>query len=146
MFGKLIVWSWLRNFLFILNNSLVFINRRSLFNMNVCVFVRLSEILWNYKKVNATSAEARLAPGSCTVEYKQLDMCTQSLQCCSAWPKPILPIPKMQTMLPQRCNEFFLLLSSNYGKNNMRFSLKFTLVSWNKLWDLVISQQKKWQL
>ena len=32
-------------------------------------------------KINATSTEARLAPSNCKVEYKQLDMCTQSIQC-----------------------------------------------------------------
>ena len=37
-------------------------------------------------KVNATSTEARLAPGSCTVEYKQLTVCT-CVQCCLALPK-----------------------------------------------------------
>ena len=31
------------------------------------------------KSVNETSIEARLAPGSCTVEYKQLYMCTLSV-------------------------------------------------------------------
>ena len=39
-----------------------------------------------------------LAPGSCTMEYKQLDMCTKITQCCSARPKLILPIPKMQAL------------------------------------------------
>ena len=60
--------------------------------------------VWNFvklgKTVNITSAEARLTLGSCTMEYKQLDMFTQSTQCCSAWPKPILPIWKMQTLFP----------------------------------------------
>ena len=31
-----------------------------------------------------------MAPGSCTVQYKQLMTCTQSLQFCCARPKPIL--------------------------------------------------------
>ena len=29
--------------------------------------------------------------GSCTVDYKQLYMSTLTVQCCSAWPKQILP-------------------------------------------------------
>ena len=33
------------------------------------------------------NTEARLAPGSCTVQYKQLMICIKSLQFCSAWPK-----------------------------------------------------------
>ena len=40
------------------------------------------------------STEARLAPGSCTVEYKQLDMCTWNKKSCSARPKIILSSPK----------------------------------------------------
>ena len=48
--------------------------------------------------------KARLAPGSCTVQYKHMDMCTeecqqlkictQSVQSCSAWLKPVLPTLK----------------------------------------------------
>ena len=34
-----------------------------------------------------TSTEARMAP---LVEYKQLSMCTLSVQNCSAWPLPII--------------------------------------------------------
>jgi hypothetical protein len=40
--------------------------------------------------------KARVAPGSCTVEYKQLETCKQIIQCCSARPKPILSDPKMK--------------------------------------------------
>jgi hypothetical protein len=42
------------------------------------------------ESVNKTSSEARLALDSCTVEYKQLYMCTLCIGSCSAWPKPIL--------------------------------------------------------
>ena len=31
------------------------------------------------------NTEARLAPGNCTVQYKQLNMWTQSVEFCSAW-------------------------------------------------------------
>ena len=35
--------------------------------------------------------QARLVPGSCTVEYKMPDMShVYEHQCCSAWPKPVL--------------------------------------------------------
>ena len=44
----------------------------------------------NFLSDNETSTEARLAPDSFTVEYKQLQMCTLSGQKCSAWPKPML--------------------------------------------------------
>ena len=37
------------------------------------------------KSVNETNTEVRLAPGSCTVEYKQLTVCT-CVHFCSAWP------------------------------------------------------------
>ena len=47
----------------------------------------------NYQKVNKTSTEARLVPGTSTAELNQLKMCKQSVQCPSAWPKPILPKP-----------------------------------------------------
>ena len=47
-----------------------------------------------HKKVNETSTEARVASDSCTEEYKHLEMCTKSVLCCSAWPKPILLNPK----------------------------------------------------
>ena len=33
---------------------------------------------------------------SCTVKYKQLETCTQNVQCCSARPKSILPDPKTE--------------------------------------------------
>ena len=34
-----------------------------------------------FPRVNETSTEARLVPGSCTVEYKQVYMCTLSVHC-----------------------------------------------------------------
>ena len=46
------------------------------------------------QKIDEASAEARLLLSSCTVEYKHLEMRTQSLEFCSVWPKPILPNPK----------------------------------------------------
>ena len=68
--------------------------------MNVCAAVAVSVWNFNNKKGNATSTKARLAPGSCTVEYKQMDMCIlcnkqqgiwgQSVQFCLARPKPNL--------------------------------------------------------
>ena len=45
-----------------------------------------------------------VAPDSCTLEQKQLNMCTQSVHCCSARPKPILHIPKMQTLFACYCD------------------------------------------
>ena len=50
---------------------------------SVCLYVCIQPK--NRKKINKTCSEARLAPGSCTVEYKQLTMCTCA-QFCSAWP------------------------------------------------------------
>ena len=59
-----------------------------------CPSVYLSKCLQFSESVNKTSTEARLVPGSCTVEFKQLYMCTLHLWCCSAQPKPILASKK----------------------------------------------------
>ena len=55
--------------------------------------------------------EARLPQGSCTVQYKHLDMytvehsqlniCIKSVQCCSARPKPKLSQPNLNLHLSQ---------------------------------------------
>ena len=49
----------------------------------------LENLLWSVFVENETSTEAGLAPDSCTVEYKQLQMFTLSVQSCSTWPKPM---------------------------------------------------------
>ena len=46
----------------------------------------------HFQNVDETSHEARLSPGSCTVDNKQLQLSTFRVQSCSAWPKPILLI------------------------------------------------------
>ena len=56
------------------------------------------------QKIGFETAEARLAPGSYNTsvhrqgynpslqqQYKQLIICTQNVQFCSSWPKPVLP-------------------------------------------------------
>ena len=55
-----------------------------------------AEIVKATLKARLDDSKARVAPGSCTVEYKQLETCTQNVQCCSAWSKPILPDPKIK--------------------------------------------------
>ena len=44
----------------------------------------------HFQNVDETSHEARLSPGSCTVDNQQLQLSTFRVQSCSAWPKPIL--------------------------------------------------------
>jgi hypothetical protein len=44
----------------------------------------------NFKGKLMTITKARVAPGICTVEYKQAETCKQNLQCCPVKPKPIL--------------------------------------------------------
>ena len=63
------------------------------------------------KSVNETSTEARLAPGRCTVEYKQLLMCTLNVQCCSAWPKPVSASKKAKFQNSQSsCSRIILVV------------------------------------
>ena len=61
-----------------------------------------------------------MAPGSCTVEYTQLNLYTQSVQCFSAQPNPILcrhSSPATETMLqifPSLLNTLEQYISSIY--------------------------------
>ena len=62
------------------------------------VFFSLSRCLFSHlcvpNFVNETCAKSRLAPGSCTMEYKQMAICMLSVQCWPTWSKPVLPTPK----------------------------------------------------
>ena len=60
------------------------------------------------KRVNTTFSEPRLATGSCKMVYKQLDMCTQSVQCCSARPFTFSKDANILRLLQQLCRNFFL--------------------------------------
>ena len=43
--------------------------------------------------------DARLASGCCTVEYKQLNICSKSVQVCSAWSRPVCRGLKYESLL-----------------------------------------------
>ena len=58
---------------------------------NNAMYLFVCQFVPNFpKSVSKTSTEARLAPDSCTVAYKQLYMSTLRVWSCSAWSKPFL--------------------------------------------------------
>ena len=88
----------------------------------------------NYRSVNKTSTEARLAPGSCTVEYKQLYMYTLTVLMLFS-----LTRTHFDEFYNSRnsCSRIVLVsISLNYEKN-MHMNYDFFLHMKNELWSSV---------
>ena len=71
------------------NKSMLLVQLYKHHCVSVCLSVCLCVCPNFPKSVNETSTEARLAPGSCKVDYKQLNLSSLGVQSYSAWPKPI---------------------------------------------------------